>query len=130
MQSIVVFIFFFFKQKTAYEMRISDWSSDVCSTGELVGDFATEFLYPNRHRYSALAALDYFHDASLLEGTPPDPRPGEAVELVRNARQPDGTWLQAARLPGRVGVDIDVPGSEQRREGEGWDQTGRSRGTA
>src|SRR3546814_1182394 len=24
--------FFFFKQKTAYEMRISDWSSDVCSS--------------------------------------------------------------------------------------------------
>src|SRR3546814_10276698 len=27
-----VFLFFFFKQKTAYEMRISDWSSDVCSS--------------------------------------------------------------------------------------------------
>src|SRR3546814_5542382 len=26
------FILFFFKQKTAYEMRISDWSSDVCSS--------------------------------------------------------------------------------------------------
>src|SRR3546814_8932774 len=29
--------FFFFKQKTAYEMRISDWSSDVCSS-DLNGD--------------------------------------------------------------------------------------------
>src|SRR3546814_5368836 len=30
---MVFFIcFFFFKQKTAYEMRISDWSSDVCSS--------------------------------------------------------------------------------------------------
>src|SRR3546814_8363827 len=28
----VFFVFFFFKQKTAYEMRISDWSSDVCSS--------------------------------------------------------------------------------------------------
>src|SRR3546814_3438659 len=28
----VDFFFFFFKQKTAYEMRISDWSSDVCSS--------------------------------------------------------------------------------------------------
>src|SRR3546814_18953754 len=28
----VVSFFFFFKQKTAYEMRISDWSSDVCSS--------------------------------------------------------------------------------------------------
>src|SRR3546814_78880 len=31
-----MFIFFFFKQKTAYEMRISDWSSDVCSSDLLV----------------------------------------------------------------------------------------------
>src|SRR3546814_1146136 len=30
--------FFFFKQKTAYEMRISDWISDVCSSDLLVGD--------------------------------------------------------------------------------------------
>src|SRR3546814_7048208 len=28
----VYFMLFFFKQKTAYEMRISDWSSDVCSS--------------------------------------------------------------------------------------------------
>src|SRR3546814_4276757 len=31
-------MFFFFKQKTAYEMRISDWSSDVCSSDLLVYD--------------------------------------------------------------------------------------------
>src|SRR3546814_9852006 len=38
----VVFVFFF-KQKTAYEMRISDWSSDVCSSDlaqRLLGDEA------------------------------------------------------------------------------------------
>src|SRR3546814_1321208 len=29
---VLLFVFFFFKQKTAYEMRISDWSSDVCSS--------------------------------------------------------------------------------------------------
>src|SRR3546814_4259361 len=29
---MIVFSFLFFKQKTAYEMRISDWSSDVCSS--------------------------------------------------------------------------------------------------
>src|SRR3546814_7607699 len=28
----MILFFFFFKQKTAYEMRISDWSSDVCSS--------------------------------------------------------------------------------------------------
>src|SRR3546814_17886976 len=29
---MIISLFFFFKQKTAYEMRISDWSSDVCSS--------------------------------------------------------------------------------------------------
>src|SRR3546814_5276417 len=41
-------IVFFFKQKTAYEMRISDWSSDVCSSDlDLLGlpiDRMAEFL--------------------------------------------------------------------------------------
>src|SRR3546814_10096851 len=46
---IIIYVFFyvvnhsfvfFFKQKTSYEMRISDWSSDVCSSDLLVGDFA------------------------------------------------------------------------------------------
>src|SRR3546814_2791708 len=32
------FLIFFFKQKTAYEMRISDWSSDVCSSDLFVDD--------------------------------------------------------------------------------------------
>src|SRR3546814_12619597 len=35
-----MFLFFFFKQKTAYEMRISDWSSDVCSS-----DLPPKFLH-------------------------------------------------------------------------------------
>src|SRR3546814_8283887 len=34
-----MFYFFFFKQKTAYEMRISDWSSDVCSSDLYAGQF-------------------------------------------------------------------------------------------
>src|SRR3546814_8521740 len=33
----IVVLFFFFKQKTAYEMRISDWSSDGCSSDLRVG---------------------------------------------------------------------------------------------
>src|SRR3546814_4271687 len=36
-------VFFLFKQKTAYEMRISDWSSDVCSS-DLVELFRSEAL--------------------------------------------------------------------------------------
>src|SRR3546814_18691792 len=35
---VVVVGFFFFKQKTAYEMRISDWSSDVCSSDLRIAD--------------------------------------------------------------------------------------------
>src|SRR3546814_7331146 len=36
---VFYYIVFFFKQKTAYEMRISDWSSDVCSS-DLAGEAA------------------------------------------------------------------------------------------
>src|SRR3546814_3695513 len=38
-----IFYFFFFKQKTAYEMRISDWSSDVCSS-DLVSPAGSDTL--------------------------------------------------------------------------------------
>src|SRR3546814_5581376 len=55
-------IVFFFKQKTAYEMRISDWSSDVCSSdlrpGEHQGSGLREELlvagphdYPQQRKY-------------------------------------------------------------------------------
>src|SRR3546814_1769393 len=45
--------FFFFKQKTAYEMRISDWSSDVCSSDleELLPDDALVLLAPRFTRW-------------------------------------------------------------------------------
>src|SRR3546814_7008806 len=42
---LLFFCFFFFKQKTAYEMRISDWSSDVCSS-----DLKTDAGRPKRKR--------------------------------------------------------------------------------
>src|SRR3546814_4866904 len=45
--------FFFFKQKTAYELRISDWSSDVCSSD--LSDV----------NYNLLAASIYKSNASL-----------------------------------------------------------------
>src|SRR3546814_8701735 len=37
MYCMLLSVFFFFKQKTAYEMRISDWSSDVCSSDLRLG---------------------------------------------------------------------------------------------
>src|SRR3546814_1763987 len=45
-------VFFFFKQKTAYEMRISDWSSDVCSSDldRTSSDFPAGSFPPERVR--------------------------------------------------------------------------------
>src|SRR3546814_10756086 len=41
-------MFFFFKQKTAYEMRISDWSSDVCSSDLSRGEIRFRLYRTNR----------------------------------------------------------------------------------
>src|SRR3546814_8850972 len=55
--------FFFFKQKTAYEMRISDWSSDVCSS-DLRGQVVLLTFDPSHRGFwladyiPALVALD------------------------------------------------------------------------
>src|SRR3546814_2920376 len=45
--------FFFFKQKTAYEMRISDWSSDVCSS-DLDRSTAYRSAYGATREFAAL----------------------------------------------------------------------------
>src|SRR3546814_5873603 len=63
--------FFFFKQKTAYEMRISDWSSDVCSSDLFAGNVLgnEEFVIMNiimktlfRNPADRLLFLDDLHD--------------------------------------------------------------------
>src|SRR3546814_1239 len=77
--SFLLLAFFFFKQKTAYEMRISDWSSDVCSSDlERVNErkvrllraascstlgpnrlhLRPPFLPPARHRVAHRAGVD------------------------------------------------------------------------
>jgi hypothetical protein len=73
---------------------------------------ATTFAYPFRWQYSALKAVDHFRAAARLDAAAPDPRLGEAVEVIRAARQPDGTWLQGQRHPGRVRFEVDVPPGE------------------
>src|SRR3546814_3234726 len=56
--------FFFFKQKTAYEMRISDWSSDVCSS-----DLAKNLHYAMTARPPV--AGDMLHHRAGLRGDAP-----------------------------------------------------------
>src|SRR3546814_984180 len=55
--------FFLFKQKTAYEMRISDWSSDVCSsdlfTDRLRGDDADSFTDVHRRAAREVTAIAF-----------------------------------------------------------------------
>src|SRR3546814_4429869 len=53
--SLLLTCFFFFKQKTAYEMRISDWSSDVCSSDLVERVVVARRRHPRRER--ARAAL-------------------------------------------------------------------------
>ena len=85
------------------------------TTGELVGEFVTQFVYPNRYRYSALAALDHFRDAAILDGTSPDPRLIDAVNVVRAARRSDGRWAQTAPLAGRTWFEIDAAEAQPSR---------------
>ncbi|MFJ6671685.1 squalene cyclase [Actinosynnema sp. NPDC091369] len=82
------------------------------STGEPVAPWVNRFSYPFRWFYSVLNAADYFRRASLLDGTPPDPRMADAIGLIRAERRPDGTWSQARRHPGRVWFEVDVPAGE------------------
>jgi hypothetical protein len=82
------------------------------STGERVGPWATRFAYPFRWFYSVLNAADYFRAAALHDGASPDPRLADAIEAIRAARRPDGTWLQERRHPGRVWFEVDVAPGE------------------
>src|SRR3546814_19851805 len=78
---MIVLFFFCFKQKTAYEMRISDWSSDVCSSD----------LLP-RLRVEAFERVVAFDTAPLRGATPPVQRrlPGLRARLR-------GAWRGAAQ---------------------------------
>ncbi len=82
------------------------------STGEPVAPWVDRFAYPFRWVYNVLDAAEYFRQASLVDGMKPDPRMADAIELIRAARQPDDTWLQAGRHPGRVWFEVDAPAGE------------------
>src|SRR3546814_14470059 len=86
--------FFFFKQKTAYEMRISDWSSDVCSSDLFDLDDMTGAL--------TVSESDY-HKAKMLlaaEGLPKSAPDGNSMidSLPMGAsRAVEGEKLRSAR---------------------------------
>lgn len=82
------------------------------STGEQVESWVTRFAYPFRWFYSVLRAADHVRAAAIWDQKPPDRRLAEAIEVIRDAAQPDGTWQQERRHPGRVWFEIDVPAGE------------------
>src|SRR3546814_8077628 len=58
---------FFFKQKTAYEMRISDWSSDVCSSDLLAWwETGTHSMYTGQRARSDSAERLLFEDVKAV----------------------------------------------------------------
>src|SRR3546814_275978 len=72
-------VVFFFKQKTAYEMRISDWSSDVCSSDLLL--FAGEAIAPMGRSYRVVIAV-----AGGLPAASPE-QPGRHAQHHHRRRQ-------------------------------------------
>src|SRR3546814_6444176 len=63
-----VFMFFFFKQKTAYEMRISDWSSDVCSS-DLAATLILNWIAGGDHAPYYYAEQEGWYDEAGLNLT-------------------------------------------------------------
>src|SRR3546814_6776366 len=78
---LLCYLFFFFKQKTAYEMRISDWSSDVCSSDLLV---EKQHLGPHNEaaRERDALALPTRH---LVGHTPLEPAEFDQLERLGDA---------------------------------------------
>lgn len=90
-------------ESTAARRRGEEYLLERClfrrkSTGEVIDPAFLQFSFPPRWHYDVLAALDYFRDA----GDRPDPRLGEAIELVRSRQQGDGTWLLENTHRGKV----------------------------
>src|SRR3546814_8228287 len=76
--------FFFFKQKTAYEMRISDWSSDVCSSDLASPEETTATLAADAGRAAIAAAGVAAQDVDLIvlaTATPDQTFPSSATKV-------------------------------------------------
>src|SRR3546814_16005432 len=92
--------FFFFKQKTAYEMRISDWSSDVCSSDL----FLLQLL--GRHRaYDLVGVYDADSLAWLMRRIEAKARGRTlACHTVTDGKQPLGVFAYVLRADGYAEV--------------------------
>src|SRR3546814_11061495 len=104
-------LFFFFKQKTAYEMRISDWSSDVCSSDLQNGlriDMPEETLEVpvEAHHLCDVCTLNQVYDVVLLYVKAYDPR--WACELIKPYLAPEGllVGLQNAIAAGNIAAIV------------------------
>jgi hypothetical protein len=66
-------------------------------SGELINPRWLLVSFPPRWFYDVLRGLDYLRDA----GTDPDPRAGEAIEVIEDKRRRDGRWPLQNRHPGK-----------------------------
>jgi hypothetical protein len=73
------------------------------STGEVPAERWLQFSWPPRWHYDVLRALDHFRSA----GDAPDERVAEAVQIVRDKQQPDGTWLLENTHPGETQFEFE-----------------------
>jgi hypothetical protein len=77
------------------------------STGEPADERYLDLVHPDRWHHSVLRGLDHFRAAATLTGTVPDPRLGEAIDLLRSRRSEDGTWPLDRDPGGRRWFDVD-----------------------
>src|SRR3546814_3662495 len=84
--------FFFFMQKTAYEMRISDWSSDVCSS-DLAAPWQCLYLLPEPHGHGALRLI-----SSPSKGFSPFAPPGPTSARGEPASEPNSSGRSADQI--------------------------------
>src|SRR3546814_5520059 len=89
MCSLLIFVIFFFKQKTAYEMRISDWSSDVCSS-DLPLERVERIERLARRERVGIDARQGFAQRVLRGGGHFGERRGEQRQVVEPRRQSTG----------------------------------------
>src|SRR3546814_5321309 len=77
---------FFFKQKTAYEMRISDWSSDVCSSDLLLFSGDGKHAWLTMEMTAQVAVFDYqdgrLTQRQLVDLATGKPQPGRAAAAL------------------------------------------------